>query len=64
MAYSKLLLKIPRALLQKVQKQMLPQMDENKPVAVQISKYYEELTEQYTGLFGAMNMIMEEEELN
>tara|TARA_B100000900_G_scaffold182436_1_gene154794 strand:+ start:16751 stop:18181 length:1431 start_codon:yes stop_codon:yes gene_type:complete len=62
MAYSKLLLKIPQALLQKVQKQMLPQMDENKPVTdTEFQKYFQELTEQYTGLFGAMNMIMEEE---
>ena len=62
MAYSKLLLKIPQALLQKVQKQMLPQMDENKPVTdPEFQKYFQELTEQYTGLFGAMNMIMEEE---
>jgi len=62
MAYSKLLLKIPQALLQKVQKQMLPQMDGDKPVTdTEFQKYFQELTEQYTGLFGAMNMIMEEE---
>lgn len=62
MAYSKLLLKIPQALLQKVQKQMLPQMDGDQPVTdTEFQKYFQELTEQYTGLFGAMNMIMEEE---
>jgi len=62
MAYSKLLLKIPQALLQKVQKQMLPQMDGDKPVTdTEFQKYFQELTEQYTGLFGAMNMIWEEE---
>lgn len=62
MAYSKLLLKIPQALLQRVQKQMLPQMDGDKPVTdTEFQKYFQELTEQYTGLFGAMNMIWEEE---
>ncbi len=62
MAYSKLLLKIPQALLQRVQKQMLPQMDGDQPVTdTEFQKYFQELTEQYTGLFGAMNMIMEEE---
>ena len=62
MAYSKLLLKIPQALLQRVQKQMLPQMDGDQPVTdTEFQKYFQELTEQYTGLFGAMNMIWEEE---
>ena len=62
MAYSKLLLKIPQALLQKVQKQMLPQMDGDKPVTdPEFQKYFQDLTEQYTGLFGAMNMIWDEE---
>ena len=61
-AYAKLLLTIPKAMLRKIQKRMLPGMDPNKPVTdLDFQPHFQKLTETYTGLFGAMSMVWEEE---
>ena len=61
-AYGKLLLMIPKAILRKIQARMLPGMDPDKPVTdLDFQPHFQKLTETYTGLFGAMNMVWEEE---
>lgn len=61
-AYAKLLLTIPKAMLRKIQQRMLPGMDPNKPVTdLDFQPHFQKLTETYTGLFGAMSMVWEEE---
>ena len=61
-AYGKLLLTIPKAMLRKIQQRMLPGMDPNIPVTdLDFQPHFQKLTETYTGLFGAMSMVWEEE---
>ena len=56
-AYAKLLLTIPKAMLRKIQKRMLPGMDPNKPITnLDFQPHFQKLTETYTGLFGAMSI--------
>ena len=61
-AYAKLLLMIPKAILKKIQKRMLPNMNPNEPITdSEFQKDFQRLAETYTGLFGAMSMVWEEE---